>query len=184
MLNLNPRGWKIIEGYEGLYQIHRQGYVRNAHGLVLKTFIQNSGYEVVKLSRNGEKQSYLIHRLVAAAFVPNQMIYPVVNHKDGNKRNNSYRNLEWCNNSHNISHARTTGLNPYNKPGLGQKFGLTSKYHGVGFDKSRGKWYSGVTVDGKIKHRRRFDTEIDAARHYNWILQTLNLIDRPKNVIE
>jgi hypothetical protein len=184
VLNLNPRGWKYIEGYEGLYQVHRHGYVRNSWGLVLKTYVQNSGYESVKLSKNGTKEAWLIHRLVAAAFVPNLVGLPIINHKDGNKRNNFYKNLEWCDNSHNISHARKTGLNPYNKPGLGQKFGVTSKYYGVGFDIARGKWYSSVTHAGKCWHRKRFETEIEAARHYNWILKTLNLTDRPKNEIE
>jgi hypothetical protein len=32
-------------------------------------------------------------------------------------------------------------------------------------------------------HRKRFDTEVEAAHHYNWILSVLNLNDRPKNVI-
>lgn len=183
MLNLNPRGWKDIEGYEGLYQVHRDGYVRNARGLVLKTYTINTGYECLKLTKNRVRETFLLHRLVAIAFVKNPKGLPIVNHKDGNKQNDFSKNLEWCNNSHNILHARETGLNPYNKPGLGQKFGVTSDYHGVGFDKSRVKWYSGVTHEGKCRMRRRFETEADAARHYNKVLDALGLTDRPRNVI-
>lgn len=51
-----------------------------------------------------------IHRLVAEAFIPNPNNYPVVNHKDGNKLNNVYTNLEWCSYSHNNQHAIDTGL--------------------------------------------------------------------------
>lgn len=120
---------------------------------------------------------------MASTFVDNPESLPIVNHKDGNKKNCNYKNLEWCNNSYNILHAREAGLNPYNNPGIGKKFGITSKYRGVGYDDKRGKWYSGVTHKGKCLHRKRFDTEDEAARHYNWILDELNLNDRPKNVI-
>jgi hypothetical protein len=185
VLNLDHSCWKSIEGYEGLYQVHPKGYVQNRHGLILKTYRINSGYKCVKLSRDGTKTAFLVHRLVAEAFVdnPDAENFDVVNHIDGNKRNNRAKNLEWCDNSHNILHARETGLNPYNKPGTGKKFGKTSRYHGVGFDASRNKWYSGVTVDGKCTYRRRFDSELEAAIHYNKVLILLGLTDRVANVI-
>lgn len=186
MLKLNPRGWKDIEGYEGLYQIHRQGYVRNARGRIRKPSIINSGYVSLKLINVvGKRKSFLMHRLVASAFVRNDdpRVNVVVNHRDGVKTNNSHRNLEWCTNSHNILHARRIGLNPYNTPGRGKRFGKTSQYHGVGFDEKRNKWYASVTHDKRIHFRRRFDTEVEAALHYNWILRELNLKDRPRNKI-
>ncbi len=124
-----------------MYKVHRDGYVRNSRGRVLKTYTINTGYECLKLSRKGVKEAFLLHRLVAVAFVENTKGLPIVNHKDGNKQNCRYKNLEWCDNSHNILHARETGLNPYNKPGVGQKFGATSQYRGVGWDRKREKWY-------------------------------------------
>lgn len=185
MLKLNPRGWKDIEGYE--YQVHRLGLVRNRAGLVMKDYVNNSGYSCIKLCLGNRKyKAFLVHRLVAAAFVKNRNpeVCNVVNHKDGNKGNNSYSNLEWCTNSENILHARRTGLNPYNMPTVGKKFGTTSQYHGVGFDHVRHKWYSGISHQGRIRYRRRFDTEEEAARHYNWIIEELSLLNRPKNVIK
>lgn len=183
MLNLNHDGWREIEGYEGVYQVHQDGYVRNSRGRVMKTYTINTGYACLKLTINGVRESFLLHRLVAAAFVENPEGLPIVNHRDGVKQNCSYKNLEWCNNSHNILHARETGLNPYNKPGTGHKFGITSQYRGVGYDRKRGKWYASVTQEGKCMHRKRFDSEIEAAQHYNWILVKLNLIDRPYSMI-
>lgn len=53
-----------------------------------------------------------IHRFVATAFIPNPNNLPEVNHKDGNKMNNSVENLEWVTRSENMQHARDTGLQP------------------------------------------------------------------------
>lgn len=52
----------------------------------------------------------MIHRLVAQAFIPNPDDLPCVNHKDGNKLNNSVENLEGCSYSENRKHAYDNGL--------------------------------------------------------------------------
>ncbi len=64
---------------------------------------------VVTNSRYGsfsfKNKSYMIHRLVAELFVDNIQKHPCVNHKDGNKLNNDYKNLEWCTHSQNSQHS-------------------------------------------------------------------------------
>lgn len=122
--------WKPIKGYEGLYEISNLGRVKALE----RTKVCNRGYVTIKehflkpnnCGTNGyyrvpltnykhTKKYYLIHRLVAETFIPNPNNYPQVNHKDGNKENNTINNLEWCTVSFNMRHAYETGLRITNK---------------------------------------------------------------------
>ena len=91
--------WRDIKGYEGLYQISNKGGVKSLHNKkekILKPFKSNNNYLSINLYKNNKLKTYLIHRLVAEAFLPNPDNLPVVNHKDENKLNNNVENLEWC----------------------------------------------------------------------------------------
>ena len=99
--------YKDIEGYEGLYQVSNLGNVKSlvnnkgvAREKILKTAISN-GYKIVMLYRNKTRKTYLVHRLVAQAFIENNNNYPCINHKDECKINNSVENIEWCTNKYN-----------------------------------------------------------------------------------
>lgn len=185
VLNLSERHWRDIEGYEGLYQVHREGYVRNSRGHIMKTYVINSGYQALKLYRDREAKAMLLHRLVAAAWVRNRKpeVYDMVNHRNGIKLNCRWTNLQWCTNSMNILHARRTGLNPYNKPTLGKKFGTSSKYRGVTYLRDKDRWRAYVRHDNEFLDVKAFRTEEEAALHYNAIVKKYKL-DRPLNVIE
>ena len=50
-------------------------------------------------------KNFLVHRLVAKAFIPNPNSYDEVNHIDGDKSNNCMWNLEWLSRKNNVSHA-------------------------------------------------------------------------------
>lgn len=98
--------WKDIEQFEGKYQISTWGRVRNAQtGTILKPYTNSKGYLKVYFYKDGKKYKMRINRLVAQAFIPNPHNLPQVNHKDGNKENNSYTNLEWMTNRDNTLHA-------------------------------------------------------------------------------
>lgn len=68
--------------------------------------INNRGYKTVGI----QKTTYMVHRLVAKAFLDKPTGKDFVNHKDGNKLNNHVDNLEWCTIKENNQHARDTGL--------------------------------------------------------------------------
>lgn len=135
--------WRDINGYEGMYQVSNYGRVRslarktgNQYGKntrILKQKKQKLGYMSVGLYKDGKQKYYLIHRLVAQAFIPNPNNYPQVNHKDENKENNfvwvnedgtvnlEKSNLEWCSaqyNSNYGSHIKTydRAINKPNRP--------------------------------------------------------------------
>jgi len=100
--------WKNVVGYDGLYSVSEYGSIINLRsGKVLNPSDNGIGYLVITLTY-GEKKSFLIHRLVAIAFIDNPMNYKTVNHKDGNKRNNHISNLEWCTQKQNILHSINT----------------------------------------------------------------------------
>lgn len=110
--------WKTIEEWDGLYDISNNGEVRSWYygkkhlsvPLIRKTKLDKDGYVSVILKHNNVKKTYLVHRLVAKAFIPNPDNLPQINHKDGNKENNNVNNLEWCTAKYNIGHAYSAGL--------------------------------------------------------------------------
>lgn len=108
--------WKDIEGYEGYYQVSNLGNVRTLHYLGSNK-IQNlkphkcgsdNNYYNVHLCKNGKTRYYLIHRLVANAFIDNPDNLNEINHKDENPANNCADNLEWCNHIYNINYGSRT----------------------------------------------------------------------------
>ena len=95
--------FRDIPGYEGLYEVSNLGRVRR-NGKILKPY-DNDGYLRVDLFKNGIVRKFLIHRLVAQAFIPNPKNLPQINHKDEDKTNNTVENLEWCDNKYNINYS-------------------------------------------------------------------------------
>lgn len=102
---------KQIKGFANYY-ITEDGKVwsNNINGY-MKYSKNGSGYLFVQLfSEAVRKKPARIHRLVAEAYIPNPNNYEQVNHKDGNKENNSVINLEWCSATENVRHAWASGL--------------------------------------------------------------------------
>ncbi len=105
--------WKDIEGYNGRYQVSNFGRVKSFQRLdekILSIEGKKRDYAKVVLFKDNVAKTFLLHRLVAIAFVPNPENKPEVNHIDGNKKNNCAENLEWVTKSENIKDAFDTGL--------------------------------------------------------------------------
>ena len=101
IVNLEGEQWKVINGTDGKYWISSKGRCKSMQGynaVILKPFENNNkgGYQRIDIIIDGYRQSKLIHRLVADAFLPRpESIEMQLHHKDLNKRNNEAENLEW-----------------------------------------------------------------------------------------
>lgn len=99
--------WRIIEGYPN-YQVSNLGRVKSLNYKhtkkphLLKPLQTREGYFLINLfDCNGVRNRFLIHRLVAMAFIPNPNNLPCVNHKSEIKTQNNVENLEWCTHDYN-----------------------------------------------------------------------------------
>lgn len=108
--------WKKIDGYDKYYvsshgKVKTTDFNHTGKEKEVKVFRNIYGYMAVNLMQGGKRKRHLVHRLVAKAFYPlSETVYDQVNHIDGNKQNNFYLNLEWCDARHNIMHALRIGL--------------------------------------------------------------------------
>lgn len=100
--------FKPISGHENL-EVSDTGIIRRiSDGFVYKQYINSTGYSAVQFKTKGKQNHLLVHRAVALAFIENPDSKPCVNHIDGNKQNNSIKNLEWCTHEENTKHAALT----------------------------------------------------------------------------
>lgn len=120
--------WKLVDNTYNYY-VNEEGQVKTVDfiqtyyrygkavsrplkGKMLKQSTNHKGYFTVGITYIGKKQkNVLVHQLVAKAFIPNPESKPHINHIDGNKKNNTVSNLEWCTPGENIRHAYAHGLN-------------------------------------------------------------------------
>ena len=106
--NLNKEQWRDIFGYDGMYQVSSLGRVRSRKSgewRVLRARKNNKGYLLVGLWKDEKKKWFLVHRLVAQAFIPNDNIFNTeINHINEDKEDNKVSNLEYCDRSYNVAY--------------------------------------------------------------------------------
>ena len=97
--SLDKEIWKEIENTDGYYFISNYGRIKSLYkyeATILKPSTTVSGYERLQIKQDGMINNKLVHRLVAAAFLPApENIEWQLHHKDFNKLNNHVDNLEW-----------------------------------------------------------------------------------------
>ncbi len=127
--------WKPIPDFEGYYSVSNLGRVRSEARVVehkvkskqtlreriLKAGTLKNGYLFVVLCRNGQKKTFLVHRLVAMAFLEKSENKEQVNHINNIRYDNRLENLEWCTRSENMQHATKQGRSG------GQKVAITEE---------------------------------------------------------
>lgn len=160
--------WKVVPGYEGLYQVSNLGRVRSLDaerrkgrgigtfirkGKVIKPRTNKGGYYRVNLYKNNKMLVKPVHQLVAMAFLGHVPCGSSlhVHHEDEVKTNNKLINLR-------IVTARENVV-------LSKKGG-SSKYVGVSWSKQNKKWASEICINGKRFHLGYFTNEIDAHNAY------------------
>lgn len=108
--------WRPVTGYEGWYEVSNLGRVRRVRpatstsvGHVLRGKVLPKGYQQITLSRAGGQRQFLVHQLVAAAFIGPCPVGHEVNHKDFNRLNQRADNLEYKTHLANVRHTIAAG---------------------------------------------------------------------------
>lgn len=107
--------WILTALDSGVYSVTEDGEIqrnfKTREPRVLRSHRhERTGYLSCTLSYLGKQYCVLVHRVVALSKIPNPMNLPTVNHRDGDKRNNTPENLEWNTFSENQIHAFKNGL--------------------------------------------------------------------------
>lgn len=166
--------WKDVVGYEKLYQVSNLGRVKSMSRLklhkgqyyittkeiLLKLSSVSNEYLAVCLWKNGLKKTRTVHQLVAEAFLGHTRCgYKlVVDHINNIRTDNNINNLR----------ITTQRINT-NKKHLKS----SSKYTGVSWSKSHGKWCSNIVIDGRNRFLGFYKLEIDASNIYQKTLNEL-----------
>ena len=165
--------FKDIPNYEGLYQVSNLGNVKSLPRIVcnkrrcyiskekiLKTSIGNHGYYRVIFTKENEIKNYLVHQLVAIAFLDHSCCgYKfVVDHINENKLDNKVENLRIVTNRENVHRNRDN---------------YSSQYKGVSWDKKLNKWSSQIQINGKKIRLGSFLYEYEAHLKYQEALQNI-----------
>lgn len=116
-----PEIWKPVVNFDGLYEISTNGRLRSLDHFVINRYkidrrrskirsARCSRYLTTTLFKDGKRFHFLLHRLVALAFIPNPLNLSQVNHKNGDKSDNRSENLEWVSPKENTKHALDNNL--------------------------------------------------------------------------
>jgi|DEB0MinimDraft_10_1074344.scaffolds.fasta_scaffold02223_4 hypothetical protein len=159
--------WKDIEGFEGCYQVSDLGRVRSldrmvpykikgefriSKGKVLKSCPNSQGYCVNVLTKENVRTTFMTHNLVAHHFLGERPNNLVIDHLDGNPRNNRADNLEYVSFAENVWRGKSGS----------KRKGKASKHRFITYSKNRvgkKKWCAQIRRNGKLFNSNYVESE-------------------------
>lgn len=106
--------WKTHSDFPH-YKVSRRGEIFSMKRNKILTPTDERYNSMTICNKDGIPKKIKVHRLVAMIYIPNPDNLPIVNHIDGNQRNNSVENLEWTSQADNIRHSLNNGLTKLHK---------------------------------------------------------------------
>lgn len=185
--------WKDVVGYEGYYQVSNLGRVRSVshiskfmetsrrvkHGQIVKPYLTQYGYNVIRLHRNGIISCFFLHRVVAQAFIKNPENKPQIDHINTIRTDNRVENLRWCTNKENCNNPITRrkyigrckgrkhseeSKEKMRAKRIGKLNPFFGKHHSEEYKKSKSKKLVQLTLNGDFV--REWDTSTEAGMRY------------------
>jgi len=102
-------------------------------------------YAVRSKRESGKRKTIYMHKIICPG--------KEIDHKNGDTLNNTRENLRSCTHSQNLQNRR--------------KYGSSSQYKGVSWDKKAKKWAARIMINQKYIHLGYFTNEEKAAKAYD-----------------
>ena len=108
--------WRDVQdsSLKGLYSVSNLGRVRSDRsGDILEPYYnEKRRYYYISCQKPGYRKNFILHRLVAEAFIENPNNYPCVDHINFNTKDNRACNLQWVTHKQNHNRSMDAGRFP------------------------------------------------------------------------
>lgn len=172
-LNLILKPFPVdLGGYETKYSVSSDGRIWSEYLQdFLKPYYSKGGYMRVKVNFGDRNKKFMVHRLVAMAFVsnPNPERFTQVDHIDCNRTNNCANNLRWVTPKENTYHAIELGNRDW------YKYRFISTFTGETLEFSNAnkacKYFGGTYQIGTINKYANTGSPVKSGNFAGWIIE-------------
>ena len=139
----------LTQGYVAIVDDEDFGELKRYSWYALKRRHGPMARRMMKRDNNGKQRSVYMHRQIMQAPAGMQ-----VDHRNHDTLDNRRANLRICTAHQNLGNMR-------------KRPGLSSRFKGVYWVESRGKWRASISAEKRTKPLGYFEDEVAAARAYN-----------------